>query len=150
MAVIVVMVIRAQADSCAGISIVLWTVDRELITYSTYMLEKIFHLKEKNSNIQNELLGGATTFMTMAYILAVNPQILGDAGMDKNAVFTATILSSVVAMIYMALMANLPIALHPGMGLNAFFAYTVVKGMGYSWEMALAAVFIAGILFIAL
>ena len=86
--------------------------------------------------------------MTMAYILAVNPQILGDAGMDRNAVFTATILSSVIAMIFMALLANLPIALAPGMGLNAFFAYTVVTGMGYSWETALTAVFIEGILFV--
>jgi adenine/guanine/hypoxanthine permease len=112
------------------------------------MLEKIFHLKEKNSNLRNEILGGITTFMTMAYILAVNPQILGDAGMDKNAVFSATILASVVAMLFMAFMANLPIALAPGMGLNAFFAYTVVKGMGYSWQIALTAVFIEGILFI--
>ncbi|MBN1413944.1 MAG: NCS2 family permease [Bacteroidales bacterium] len=112
------------------------------------MLEKIFHLKEKNTSIRNEILGGLTTFMTMAYILAVNPQILGDAGMDRNAVFTATILSSVVAMIFMAVAANLPVALAPGMGLNAFFAYTVVTGMGYSWQTALTAVFIEGILFI--
>jgi adenine/guanine/hypoxanthine permease len=114
------------------------------------MIEKIFHLNEKNSSIRNEILGGATTFMTMAYILAVNPQILGDAGMDKNAVFTATILSSVIAMIVMGLTANLPIALAPGMGLNAFFAYTVVIGMGYSWETALTAVFIEGILFVVM
>src|SRR4030042_3853607 len=112
------------------------------------MLEKIFHLKEKNTTIRNEILGGVTTFMTMAYILAVNPQILGDAGMDKDAVFTATILSSVVPMIAMAFFANLPIALGPGMGLNAFFAYTVVTGMGYSWETALTAVLIEGILFV--
>ena len=112
------------------------------------MLERIFHLQERNSNIRNEILGGVTTFMTMAYILAVNPQILGDAGMDRNAVFTATILSSVIAMICMALLANLPVALAPGMGLNAFFAYTVVSGMGYSWETALTAVFIEGILFV--
>jgi AGZA family xanthine/uracil permease-like MFS transporter len=114
------------------------------------MLEKLFHLKEKDTSIRNEVLGGVTTFMTMAYILAVNPQILGDAGMDKNAVFTATIISSVIAMIAMGLMANLPIALAPGMGLNAFFAYTVVIGMGYTWETALTAVFIEGILFIIL
>lgn len=112
------------------------------------MLEKIFLLKEKNTTIRNEILGGVTTFMTMVYILAVNPQILGDAGMDKDAVFTATILSSVVAMIAMAFLANLPIALAPGMGLNAFFAYTVVTGMGYSWETALTAVLIEGILFV--
>jgi len=112
------------------------------------MLERLFHLKEQNSSIRNEILGGVTTFMTMAYILAVNPQILGDAGMDRNAVFTATILSSVIAMIFMAFLANLPIALAPGMGLNAFFAYTVVTGMGYSWETALTAVFIEGVLFV--
>ncbi len=112
------------------------------------MLEKIFRLRENNSNIRNEIIGGLTTFMTMAYILAVNPQILSDAGMDKGAVFTATILSSVIAMIFMSLMANLPIALAPGMGLNAFFTYTVVNAMGYSWQMALTAVFIEGILFI--
>jgi AGZA family xanthine/uracil permease-like MFS transporter len=114
------------------------------------MLEKLFHLKEKDTSIRNEVLGGVTTFMTMAYILAVNPQILGDAGMDKNAVFTATIISSVIAMIAMGLMANLPIALAPGMGLNAFFAYPGVIGMGYTWETALTAVFIEGILFIIL
>jgi len=105
------------------------------------MLDKIFHLKENHSNVRNEIIGGLTTFMTMAYILAVNPQILSDAGMDKGAVFTATVLSSVVAMIFMSLMANLPIALAPGMGLNAFFTYTVVNAMGYSWQMALTAVF---------
>ncbi len=112
------------------------------------MLDKIFHLKENHSNVRNEIIGGLTTFMTMAYILAVNPQILSDAGMDKGAVFTATVLSSVVAMIFMSLMANLPIALAPGMGLNAFFTYTVVNAMGYSWQMALTAVFTEGILFI--
>jgi AGZA family xanthine/uracil permease-like MFS transporter len=116
--------------------------------HPTKMLEKIFHLKEKGSSIRKEILGGVTTFMTMAYILAVNPQILGDAGMDRNAVFTATIISSVFAMFIMAFLANLPIALAPGMGLNAFFAYTVVSGMGYPWETALTAVFIEGILFV--
>ena len=112
------------------------------------MLERLFHLKEKSTSLRNEILGGLTTFMTMVYILVVNPQILGDAGMDKNAVFTATILASVTAMLVMGFLANLPIALAPGMGLNAFFAYTVVLGMGYSWETALTAVFIEGILFI--
>jgi adenine/guanine/hypoxanthine permease len=114
------------------------------------MLEKIFHLKEKGAVVRTEVLAGITTFMTMAYILAVNPLILGSTGMDKNAVFTATALSSFIAIVIMALYANLPIALAPGMGLNAFFAYTVVTQMGYSWEMALTAVFIEGIIFILL
>jgi AGZA family xanthine/uracil permease-like MFS transporter len=112
------------------------------------MFEKIFHLKINNSSVRNEILGGLTTFMTMAYILAVNPQILSECGMDKNAVFTATILASVIGMLAMALMANLPIAMAPGMGINAFFAYTVVLGMGYRWETALTAVFIEGVLFL--
>jgi adenine/guanine/hypoxanthine permease len=112
------------------------------------MFEKIFHLKSNNSSVRNEILGGLTTFMTMAYILAVNPQILSECGMDKNAVFTATILASVIGMLAMGLMANLPIAVAPGMGINAFFAYTVVLGMGYRWETALTAVFIEGVLFL--
>jgi adenine/guanine/hypoxanthine permease len=114
------------------------------------MLEKIFHLKENGAMVRTEILAGITTFMTMAYILAVNPLILSSAGMDRNAVFTATALSSFIAIVIMALYANLPIALAPGMGLNAFFAYTVVTQMGYSWEMALTAVFIEGIIFILL
>ncbi len=114
------------------------------------MLEKIFHLKEKGAVVRTEVLAGITTFMTMAYILAVNPLILSSAGMDRNAVFTATALSSFIAIVIMALYANLPIALAPGMGLNAFFAYTVVTQMGYSWEMAITAVFIEGIIFILL
>ncbi len=114
------------------------------------MLEKIFHLKAKGAMVRTEIIAGITTFMTMAYILAVNPLILSSAGMDKNAVFTATALSSFIAIVIMALYANLPIALAPGMGLNAFFAYTVVTQMGYSWEMALTAVFIEGIIFILL
>jgi AGZA family xanthine/uracil permease-like MFS transporter len=112
------------------------------------MLEKLFHLRENHSNVRSEIIGGLTTFMTMAYILAVNPQILSDAGMDKGSVFTATILSSAIAMVLMSFIANLPIALAPGMGLNAFFTYTVVNALGYSWQMALTAVFIEGILFI--
>ena len=95
-------------------------------------------------------MAGITTFMTMSYILAVNPQILGDAGMDKGAVFTATIIASIIAILIMALYANLPFALAPGMGLNAFFTYTVVMTMGKSWEFALAAVFIEGIIFVFL
>ena len=111
------------------------------------MLEKLFQLKKNGTNPKTELIAGLTTFMTMAYILAVNPLILGNAGMDRDAVFTATALSSFIAIAVMAFYANLPIALAPGMGLNAFFAYTVVIQMGYSWEMALTAVFIEGILF---
>jgi AGZA family xanthine/uracil permease-like MFS transporter len=114
------------------------------------MLERIFHLKENGAVVRTEVIAGITTFMTMAYILAVNPLILSSTGMDRNAVFTATALSSFIAIVIMALYANLPIALAPGMGLNAFFAYTVVTQMGYSWEMALTAVFIEGIIFILL
>lgn len=114
------------------------------------MFERIFSLKESRTTGRTEAMAGLTTFMTMAYILAVNPLILSETGMDPGAVFTATILSSVIAMLVMAFYANLPIALAPGMGLNAFFAYTVVIKMGYSWEMALTAVFIEGILFILL
>jgi adenine/guanine/hypoxanthine permease len=114
------------------------------------MLEKLFQLKRNGTTARTELVAGITTFMTMAYILAVNPFILGQAGMDSGAVFTATALSSIIAIVIMAFYANLPIALAPGMGLNAFFAYTVVIQMGYSWEMALTAVFIEGIIFILL
>lgn len=114
------------------------------------LAEKIFRLKEKKTNVKTEIMAGITTFMTMSYILAVNPQILGDAGMDKGAVFTATIIASIIAILIMALYANLPFALAPGMGLNAFFTYTVVMTMGKSWEFALAAVFIEGIIFIFL
>lgn len=114
------------------------------------MLEKIFKLKEHNTSVKTEILAGITTFMTMAYILAVNPQILGDAGMDREAVLLATCLASFIGTACMALMANLPFALSAGMGLNAFMAYTVVIGFGYSWQVALLAVFIEGIIFIIL
>lgn len=114
------------------------------------MLEKYFKLKENHTTVRTELLAGVTTFMTMAYILAVNPDILGATGMDKGAVFTATVISSVVATLVMALWAKLPFALAPGMGLNAFFAYTVVLGMGHSWQFALTAVFLEGLIFILL
>lgn len=114
------------------------------------LAEKFFRLKEKKTNVKTEIMAGITTFMTMSYILAVNPQILGDAGMDKGAVFTATIITSIIAILIMALYANLPFALAPGMGLNAFFTYTVVMTMGKSWEFALAAVFIEGIIFVFL
>ena len=113
-------------------------------------MEKFFKLKEKNTDVKTEVIAGFTTFMTMAYILAVNPRILGASGMDAGAVFTATALASAVASFFMAILANLPFVRSAGMGLNAYFSYTVVKGMGYSWETALAAVFIEGIIFILL
>ncbi len=113
-------------------------------------LEKIFKLKEHKTDVRTEVIAGITTFMTMAYILAVNPSILSATGMDSGAVFTATAISSFIGTVLMALMANYPFALAPGMGLNAYFAYSVVIGMGYSWQMALAAVFIEGIIFILL
>ena len=103
-------------------------------------LEKLFHLKENHTDVKTEVLAGITTFMTMAYILAVNPGILGATGMDSGAVFTATAVSALFATLCMAFMANYPFVLAPGMGLNAYFAYTVVLQMGYSWEMALTAV----------
>ncbi|MDO4300147.1 MAG: NCS2 family permease [Clostridia bacterium] len=114
------------------------------------MLEKLFKLKEHNTDVKTEVLAGITIFMTMAYILAVNPSILADAGMDRGAVFTATAIASFIGTLLMALFANYPFALAPGMGLNAYFAYTVVIGMGYSWEIALTAVFVEGIIFILL
>lgn len=113
-------------------------------------MDKFFKLKERGTDVRTEFIAGITTFMTMAYILAVNPSILGAAGMDTGAVFTATALASALASICMALFANLPFVLSAGMGLNAYFAYTVVLGMGYSWEVALTAVFIEGIVFILL
>lgn len=113
-------------------------------------MEQFFKLKQHGTTVRTELVAGLTTFMTMAYILAVNPNILSNAGMSAQAVFTATALASAIATICMALLANLPIALAPGMGLNAFFAFTVVLGMGYSWQLALTAVFLEGILFLLL
>lgn len=113
-------------------------------------LARLFGFDATTMSIRQEVIGGLTTFLTMAYILAVNPAILADAGMDKGAVFTATILSAVVATMVMALYAKLPFALAPGMGLNAFFAYTIVIAMGYSWQFALTAVFIEGLLFVIL
>lgn len=113
-------------------------------------LEKRFQLRKSNTNVKTEVFAGITTFMTMAYILAVNPSILAAAGMDKNAIFVATVLASAVGSILMGLLANYPFALAPGMGLNAFFAYTVVLKMGYSWQFALTAVLVEGIIFILL
>lgn len=114
------------------------------------MLEKLFKLKENNTTIKTEIVAGITTFMTMAYILAVNPTMLGDAGMDRTAVLIATCLASFIGTLAMALLANYPFALAPGMGLNAYFAYTVCGIMGYSWQVALMAVFIEGLIFIVL
>ena len=114
------------------------------------MFEKIFHLKENHTDVKTEVMAGITTFMTMAYILAVNPSILSASGMDANAVLIATSLASFVGTALMALLANYPFALAPGMGLNAYFAYTVVLTMGYSWQLALMAVFVEGIIFIGL
>ncbi len=113
-------------------------------------LLKSFHLERYNTNVKTEVIAGLTTFLAMAYILVVNPLILKNTGMDAGAVFTATALSSAIATLIMAFYANLPLALAPGMGLNAFFAYTVVITLGYSWQMALTAVFIEGIIFIGL
>lgn len=113
-------------------------------------MEKIFKLKENNTTVKTEITAGITTFMTMAYILAVNPSILGDAGMNPNAVLLATALASFIGTLCMAFMANLPFALSAGMGLNAYLAYTVVLGQGISWQVALFAVFVEGIIFIIL
>ncbi|MBQ2802058.1 MAG: NCS2 family permease [Lachnospiraceae bacterium] len=114
------------------------------------MLEKLFKLKENNTNIKTEVIGGLTTFMTMAYILAVNPSMLAETGMDKTAVLMATSLAAFIGTLVMALVANYPFALAPGMGLNAYFTYTVCGTMGYPWQIALAAVFLEGIVFILL
>ena len=124
------------------------------------MIEKLFKLKENNTNVKTEIMAGITTFMTMAYILAVNPNTMtafndilgleGSARMNPNGVFMATAISSCIATLLMAFLANYPFALAPGMGLNAYFAYTVVLSMGYSWQVALAAVFIEGLIFIIL
>ena len=114
------------------------------------MLDKFFNITKQGSTLRTEIVAGITTFMTMAYILAVNPDILSATGMDKGAVFTATAISAIIATLVMALVAKLPFALAPGMGLNAFFAFTVVLGMGYSWQFALTAVFLEGIIFLLL
>ena len=114
------------------------------------MFEKIFKLKQNKTNVKTEIVAGITTFMTMAYILAVNPSILGDAGMDATAVLLATAISSFIATVLMGLTANKPFALSAGMGLNAYLAYTVVIGMGYTWQIALLAVFVEGLIFIVL
>ena len=114
------------------------------------MLEKIFKLSANNTNVKTEITAGITTFMTMAYILAVNPSILGEAGMDPTGVLLATCIASFIGTACMAFMANLPFALSAGMGHNAFLTYTVVMGFGYDWQVALLAVFVEGIIFIIL
>ena len=114
------------------------------------MLGKLFGFNPKETTVRTEIMAGITTFLTMAYILAVNPNILGETGMDKGALFTTTVLMSALPTIFMALYAKLPLALAPGMGLNAFFAYTVCLIMGYSWQFALTAVFLEGLAFILL
>jgi len=114
------------------------------------MLEKLFGFDPKTSTVKTEVMAGITTFLTMAYILAVNPSILGETGMDKGALFTTTVIMSALPTIFMGLYAKLPLALAPGMGLNAFFAYTVCMIMGYSWQFALTAVFLEGLVFILL
>ena len=111
-------------------------------------MEKFFKLKEKNTSVKTEILAGLTTFLAMAYILGVNPAILGDTGMDKASVFLATALSAGVASIIMGLVANYPVSLAAGMGVNALFAYTICGQMGFSWAAALCAVFISGVIFV--
>ncbi|HRV23649.1 MAG TPA: NCS2 family permease, partial [Sphaerochaeta sp.] len=113
-------------------------------------MDKFFKLTERKTTVRTEIMAGITTFLTMAYILVVNPDILSATGMEFSKVFSATAISSAIATLIMALMANLPFALAPGMGLNAFFAFSVVLGMGYSWQFALTAVFVEGIIFIIL
>ncbi|MCG9780939.1 NCS2 family permease [Vibrio brasiliensis] len=114
------------------------------------MFEKLFKLSENGTNVKTEIIAGITTFLTMAYIIFVNPAMLADAGMDKGAVFVATCLAAAIGCFIMGFVANYPIALAPGMGLNAFFTYGVVLGMGHSWQVALGAVFVSGIIFMAL
>lgn len=114
------------------------------------ILEKLFKIKAHGSSVKNELIGGVTTFATMAYIIFVNPQIMAASGMDAGAVFVATCIGAAIGCLLMGLFANWPVGLAPGMGLNAFFSFTVVSEMGYSWEVALGAVFISGILFVGM
>ncbi|MFA0507549.1 MULTISPECIES: NCS2 family permease [unclassified Vibrio] len=114
------------------------------------ILEKLFKIKAHGSSVKNELVGGVTTFATMAYIIFVNPQIMAASGMDAGAVFVATCIGAAIGCLLMGLFANWPVGLAPGMGLNAFFSFTVVSEMGYSWEVALGAVFISGILFVGM
>ena len=112
------------------------------------ILERIFKLSENQTNVRTEILAGLTTFLTMCYIVIVNPAILSITGMDFGAVFVATCISAAIGCFIMGFLANYPIALAPGMGLNAYFTFSVVKGMGVSWQIALAAVFVSGVIFI--
>ena len=114
------------------------------------ILEKLFKIKAHGSSVKDELMGGVTTFATMAYIIFVNPQIMAASGMDAGAVFVATCIGAAIGCLLMGLFANWPVGLAPGMGLNAFFSFTVVSEMGYTWEVALGAVFISGILFVGM
>lgn len=124
------------------------TTDKTLERENLSFLDRFFKLTENGTTVRTELLAGLTTFLTMAYIIFVNPSILGDAGMPKDSVFVATCLAAAIGTLIMGLYANYPMALAPGMGLNAYFAYVVVKGMGLPWEVALGAVFISGCLFL--
>src|SRR5690554_1902099 len=114
------------------------------------MFERIFRLQEHGTTVQTEILAGVTTFLTMSYIIFVNPEILSTTGMDRNAVFVATCLAAALGTLVMALVANWPIGMAPGMGLNAFFAFTIVGTLGYTWQQALGAVFISGVIFLIL
>ena len=114
------------------------------------VLDRVFRLKEHGSSVKVELMAGVTTFVSMAYIIFVNPSMLADVGMDREAAVAATIWGAALTTLFMGLWANLPIALAPGMGINAFFAYTVVLGMGLPWQTALGAVFISGVVFFLL
>ena len=113
-------------------------------------LDKFFHLKERGTSVRTELLAGLTTFITAAYILAVNPSVLSATGMPQDSLFTATVLISTIGTLMMAFLTNYPFILAPGMGINAYFAYTVCLGMGYSWQTALTAIFVEGIIFVIL
>ena len=114
------------------------------------MFEKLFKLSERNTTVRNEIIGGTTTFLAMAYILAVNPGMLSATGMDTQSIFLATALSAGISSIIMGLLSNYPVALAPGMGVNALFAFTLCGAMGYSWQGALALVFISGLIFIVI
>src|SRR5690554_842960 len=114
------------------------------------LLERLFQIKAQGSTVKREIVAGITTFLTMAYIIFVNPSMLSEAGMDYGAVFVATCLAAAIGCLVMGLWANYPVALAPGMGLNAFFTYSVVLGMGYTWEAALGAVFFSGLIFFML
>src|SRR5689334_8017358 len=114
------------------------------------MLEKLFKIKQNQTSVRTEIIAGISTFLTMSYIIFVNPSILSLTGMDKGAVFVATCLAAAFGSVFMGFLANYPVALAPGMGLNAYFTYSVVLGSGHSWQVALGAVFISGLIFLCL